>query len=322
MKDWTESQEPTERPGNWAFQLALCLLGPLFFLSYIFSILSPLPLLYLHAGTPDTRQGRAWAFAALFIGIGLASSVKGALGGVEFFLFAALPAAVLGELLLRRKGPVVSIAGAIGSILLFTAILIFGAKALGVDLIQMAKTSLDTHIHTFVDFLLTHNPPEQNKEELQKLLADPTLLYADLPGVVVSALFLLCALPCLALIRWNPKGFLKRTGIPRDYLRKWKSPDWFVWLALLCGVFHVFEVEYVSAIARNALNPLLLIYFFQGMSILAYFLDSLRLRGPIRVLIYGAGIIFLTPMIVSFGFFDLWFNFRGRHKPPVEDKEP
>jgi hypothetical protein len=47
------------------------------------------------------------------------------------------------------------------------------------------------------------------------------------------------------------------------------------------------------------------------MSILAYFLDSLRLRGPIRIIFYGTAILFLTLMVVSFGFFDLWFKFRG-----------
>jgi len=212
--------------------------------------------------------------------------------------------------------------GAFTVVLGSTALVLLATQAMGVNLLQMAKESLDSHIHTFVQFLLANNPPEQNKEELQKILANPSLVYPDLPGVALSALFLLSILPCLALIRWNPKGFLKRTGIPRDFLRKWKAPEWLVWPALLCGVFHIFEVEIASTVARNALNPLLIIYFFQGMSILAYFLDSLRLRGPLRVLIYGAGIIFLTPMVVSFGFFDLWFNFRGRHKPPAEDKVP
>ncbi|RZA02910.1 MAG: DUF2232 domain-containing protein, partial [Proteobacteria bacterium] len=83
----------------------------------------------------------------------------------------------------------------------------------------------------------------------------------------------------------------------------------------------IFPMDPFSLVANNLLKPILLIYFFQGMSILAYFLDSLRLRGPLRVFVYGAGLMFLTPMVVSFGFFDLWFNFRGRHKPSTEEKE-
>jgi hypothetical protein len=161
---------------------------------------------------------------------------------------------------------------------------------------------------------------DSTQEELKALLKSPSLIFEDLPGLLGTLLLLLCTLPCVALIRWNPKGFLRRTGIARDFLRKWRTPDWFVWLALFCGVFLIFDVEYLSVIARNLLKPILLIYFFQGMSILAYFLDSLRLRGPIRVLFYGAGVLFLTPMVVSFGFFDLWFNFRGRHRPEEEDK--
>ena len=73
----------------------------------------------------------------------------------------------------------------------------------------------------------------------------------------------------------------------------------------------LFETPILSSWARNLLKPILLIYFFQGMSILSYFLDSLRLRGPIRMIFYGTATLFLPLMVVSFGFFDLWFKFRG-----------
>jgi len=321
-QDWTEGQEPNDRPGNWAFQLALCLLGPLFYLSYILTILAPLPLLYLHAGTPSPKRGRFWVAIAFFIGLGICFSIKGLWGGLSFALLASLPAAVLGELLIRKKGPERAVLGAMLAVLA-TALLGAGlAHVQGTDLIEKGRVSLDAHIQQSVQMLLDHNPPEQNVEELKKVKENPALFYPDLPGIGISLIFLLCTLPTLALIRWNPKGFLRRTGIPRDFLRKWKTPEWLVWPALACGLFHIVEVKYLSAISRNALNTLLVIYFFQGMSILAYFLDSLRLRGPIRVLIYSAGTVFLTPMVVSFGFFDLWFNFRGRHKPPAEDKTP
>lgn len=323
MPDWTES-EASERPGSWAFQLALCLLGPLFFLSYLFSLLAPLPLLYLHSGTPNVNRGRLWSFIALILGLVLAASIKGWAGALGFFLFAALPAVVLGELLVRRQGPEKAVLGAVVATLL-AALAIFGlARLQGIDLLALTKERIDLQLQTVSQNLLSKETdlPDQTRDDLKSLAENPSLLYAELPGMAASALLLLCILPCLALIRWNPKGFLRRTGIGRDFLRKWRTPDWLVWIALFSGTFQVFQVHILTEIAGNALKPLLLIYFFQGMSILAYFLDSLRLRGPIRVFLYGMGIVFLTPMVVSFGFFDLWFNFRGRHKPPAEEKEP
>jgi hypothetical protein len=246
------------------------------------------------------------------------------MGAAGFVLFASLPAAVLAELLLHQKGAEWAVGGAMLAVIASGLIVMGVAKTQGTDIVEMGKSALHTQVQAVTENLLSRNEnlPDETKEELQSLKADPSLLYPELPGIALSALLLLCLLPTLAMIRWNTRGFLRRAGLPRDFLRKWKTPDWLVWVALFCGAFQVFEVSPLTEIAGNALKPLLLIYFFQGMSILAYFLDSLRLRGPLRVLIYGAGLLFLTPMVVSFGFFDIWFNFRGRHRPKVEEKEP
>lgn len=326
LPEWTENVERGDRPGSWAFQLALCLLGPIFFLSYLFSLLSPLPGLYLHAGTPDRVRGQIWSGVALVLGCALSAAIKGWAGSLGFLAFASLPALVLGELLLRKKGPVKAVFGATLAVLL--AVFAFSwiaAKSQGLELVPMAKSMVETQAKAVAVRLLTQSQSEISdpmREELERIEADPSLVLAELPGLALAAVLLLVTLPCLALIRWNPKGFLRRAAIPRDYLRKWRAPEWLVWPSLLCAAFLLFEVEYLSTLARNALKPILLIYFFQGMSILAFFLDSLRLRGPIRVIFYGLGILFATPMVVSFGFFDLWFNFRGRAKGQEEDKEP
>lgn len=323
---WTNKTEIPERRGSWAFQMALCLLGPLFFLSYLFSILAPLPLLYLQLGGPQVQRGRAWALTAVGIGLFLSFAVKGWLwGSVLFFLFAALPAMVLGELLLRQKGPEKAVMGAILVVTMAATLSAWSlAKSRGVELLPAAKQATELFLKDTAEHLLTQEKneiPADTRAALEQLREKPSQEMATLPGMALSLVILLCTLPCIALIRWNPKGFLRRTAIPRDFLRKWKTSEWLVWPALLCGAFHVFEVEPWSDIARNVLIPILLIYFFHGMSILAYFLDSLRLRGPFRVFIYGAAILFLTPMVVSFGFFDLWFNFRNRNRSSDKDKD-
>ena len=311
------SREPQQRPGSWAFQMALSLLGPLFFLSYLFSILAPLPLLYLQVGTPNSGRGRSWAAGAALVGILLCLAVKGWLwGSLLFFLFAALPALVLGELLLRHLSPEKAIAGAVMAVVLATSLSAWSiAKARGIELLPSARQATEQFLRDTADRLLSQDRSdisEETRESLRQLKEAPGKELESLPGVALAMILLLCTLPCVALIRWNPKGFLRRTGIPRDYLRKWAAPEWLVWPALLCGAFHLFELSPFSEIARNALIPILLIYFFHGMSILAYFLDSMRLRGPFRIFFYGMAILFLTPMVVSFGFFDLWFGFRNR----------
>jgi hypothetical protein len=327
--NWETSLESpassTARPGSWAFSLALCLLGPLFFLSYAFSLLAPLPLLYLYAGEAVRSKGRLWLLIAVAIGTVLSAVLKGWFGGIGFLVFASLPAFILGELLLSKKGPELAVAGALLAILCTALVGWLALESKGQTLWPMAKQAIESQVVSTADLLLSRNPeeiPQETKEELEALKKSPERIFAELPGFLFAALLLLCILPCVTLIRWNPKGFLRRTGISRDFLRKWRTPDWLIWPALLCGAFFVFELEPYSQIARNLVKPILVIYFFQGMSILAYFLDSLRLRGPIRVALYALGILFLWPMVVSFGFFDFWFNFRARKEPPVEEKEP
>lgn len=329
MEDnFQDSPEPWERSGSWAFQLALCLLAPLFFLSYLFTILAPFPGLYLHAGNPNRLAGRFWWAVALVLGTGMTFVIHGWFGSLAFVLFVSLPALVLGELLLLRKGPEIAVTGAFFSVL-FALFLIFWAAATfqGYSLaaaFQEMRIQLETVVKETADYMLHQGKSdwaETTKTAIEEVAAKPSSVLLELPGLAISALLLLCILPTLALIRWNPKGFLRRAGIGRDFLRKWKSPDWLVWLTILCVVPLVFDLDYLSPIARNCIKPLLLIYFFQGMSILAYFLDSLRLRGPFRIPIYFFGVVVLYPMVVSFGFFDLWLNFRSRKRPTEEESE-
>ncbi len=324
MQDALESPS-FSRKNSWAFQLALCLLGPFFFLSVFFSIFAPLPALYLRQGFETEKLSRIWSLIAVFVGCALCGLIKGGVGALGFFLFASLPALMLGELLGKKKSPELAISAAALLVLFATCALGFGiAKSHEAPLIPFVRTELKSAIHEMSTRLIETQKGDlatESLEELKKIAENPNLLIDELPGILLSAILLLCTIPCVAMIRWNPKGFLRRSGIPRDFLRKWRSPEWLVWIALFCLAFLIFEVPYLSPIANNLLKPILLIYFFQGMSILAFFLDSLRIRGPIRLILYGFGIVFLTPMVISFGFFDLWFDFRRRRQDGIDEKD-
>ncbi len=320
-----EPFEPRNPRAPWAFVLALSLLSPLFYLSLFLSILAPLPLLYLHQGTDITQLGRRFAFLATFLGASLVAVVHGPWASLGFLVFATLPAWVLGEAFVRKTTPEKAVMFSVLALLAVAALVAFVFFGLlGLEARHELLKSAQDQVVLFADSVLKNQPSlsQESRDQLKNILDNPKLVLLELPGLFLSTLLLLSALPAIAMIRWNPKGFLARTGYSRDTLRRFRSPDWLVWPTLISVAFLIFTVPHATAVAQNLLKPLILIYFFQGMSILAFFLDSLRLRGTFRFLIYGMAVMFLTPMVVSFGFFDLWFDFRERVKDGKKRNTP
>jgi uncharacterized protein YybS (DUF2232 family) len=61
----------------------------------------------------------------------------------------------------------------------------------------------------------------------------------------------------------------------------------------------------------------MVIYFFQGMAIVAYFFRKKQVPRMARMVLYGLIAIQQVVMlaVVGVGFFDTWFNFRKIGKP-------
>lgn len=306
-----------DRPGSsWAFEAALCLLAPFFFLSTIFTILAPLPVLYLHQGFQRRKRARTWAFIALPVGCVISGIVAGPFAAVGFFIYAGLPAVFMGELL-ERKVKVESTIG-LATLLVLLLSLSTGAyfiKRTGNPVLATAKTQILNYVNLLTKELLNKQKDslsESSRKEIEKIAEDPDLVLNESVGLVIAGILLLCSIPVITLLRWNPKNFQSRVGIRRDFIRRWSSPEWLVWPSLFCFAFLIYDVPYLTLIATNLLKPLILIYFLHGVSILSFYMDLFRVRGPIRAIFYAMALFFLAPMIVSFGFFDLWFKFRDR----------
>lgn len=300
----------------WAFEAALFLLAPFFFVSKVFAILTPLPLFYLHQGSPERRRSRILAFAAVPVGAILASLVLGPVAGAAFIILGAIPALVVAEMLDRQWS--------LETAILTAAFLVLFSLSCGLAIIwqwqdgalwrQLETVTLES-VRAITQDVLSREKgsiSDEARKSVEAIAESPALLWREAVGILVAAVIVLCALPAVALLRWNPKGFATRVGIRREYLRRWASPEWLVWPSLFTIAFLIFSWEPASIIATNLSKPLILIYFFQGLSILSFYFDLFRMRGPIRVILYSLGILFLAPMIASFGFFDLWFRFRDR----------
>jgi uncharacterized protein YybS (DUF2232 family) len=114
--------------------------------------------------------------------------------------------------------------------------------------------------------------------------------------------------------------FFRRIGLAApNYgaLDHWKAPDILVWLAIASGVLLLVPGFSAKILGLNGLLVLMVVYFFQGIAIVAFFFRKKRVPRAARIILYG--MIFVQQLImlavIGAGFFDTWFNFRRLGKP-------
>lgn len=101
-------------------------------------------------------------------------------------------------------------------------------------------------------------------------------------------------------------------------LKNWQLPFGFVWALifaafLLVADLYLFKVNFLKLFALNSFILFGLIYFFQGLAILAFYSKRWALPPLLRLVFYLVFLLFFQPLsmiLLGIGFFDSWFNFR------------
>jgi len=70
-------------------------------------------------------------------------------------------------------------------------------------------------------------------------------------------------------------------------------------------------------VGLNGLAVFMVIYFFQGMAVVAFFFQKKQIPRLARMVLYGLIAVQQLVMlaVIGVGFFDTWFNFRKLGKP-------
>jgi uncharacterized protein YybS (DUF2232 family) len=174
-------------------------------------------------------------------------------------------------------------------------------------LAQKAKDILDT-----VKQVLGDQPdagglaPGISGGELAKLL---TRL---LPGLVVTN---------LGLVAWLNLVLARRMRVlmggtePQPPLYVWALPEWLIFGALGAGFFLLVPAPPVRMVSLNLLLVLAVLYFCQGVAVVAALLHRWRLPPALRLITYP--LLFLQPFffaIIILGVLDLWLDLRRLHR--------
>ncbi|OPX21122.1 MAG: hypothetical protein BZ151_00180 [Desulfobacca sp. 4484_104] len=102
-------------------------------------------------------------------------------------------------------------------------------------------------------------------------------------------------------------------------LNLWKSPEWLVFIALAAGFGILLPIGWLPKVALNVLLLCGLIYFYQGLAIVAFIFHRFRVPKIIRALGYPLLLLKpLTLLVIGVGLVDLWFDFRRLHQPPTQ----
>lgn len=99
-------------------------------------------------------------------------------------------------------------------------------------------------------------------------------------------------------------------------LSQWGAPEWLVFPFLGAGFLLLVPLPALRLVAVNLFLVLGLVYFFQGLAVVAALYERFRLPGFLRLL--GFLIAFMNPVflvVTLVGLLDLWLDFRRLHQP-------
>lgn len=141
------------------------------------------------------------------------------------------------------------------------------------------------------------------------------IMVGMMPALVIGST-LMTVWVCLL----SARPLLRSRGLPvPDYgtLDHWKAPEVLVWGVIASGVLLLLPGLTLKTVGLNGLAVLTIVYFFQGIAIVAYFLRKKQVPRVARIVLYGMIAIQQLVMlaVVGVGFFDTWFNFRKIGKP-------
>lgn len=275
----------------------------IFFMSGLFAVFAPIPLLIL-----NLRNGRSLGLLAVLTNCALVYLSGGPMSLSAYFVFVVVLATALAELL--RAGHRLETAAALTFVSMVVAAALLVGGFAHIHHVN-AFAEVKTQILAMVD-LLAKNAPQGALSNPQDLDDWKEGVLLEFPSAIAVFTLVMVWANLVAALRVNPNGIREKLGLDGSYFKKWRSPEWLVWPTIATGVFLVVDAGPASGIALNVFKFLMAIYTIHGLCILSFFFDLWNVRGLFRAAGYMVSIFVMMPLLLSLGFFDLWFDFRAK----------
>lgn len=115
----------------------------------------------------------------------------------------------------------------------------------------------------------------------------------------------------LNLVTARYLAFTLRWEEPDVPLSQWANPEWLIFLFLTAGFLLLVPVSAVRLVSLNVFMVTGLLYFYQGLAVIAALFQRFHLPWFLKLM--GYALMFLNPLfilVLTLGLLDLWLDFR------------
>lgn len=310
--------EPAVNGGRTLFRLAVAVpffLGAALYLSVIFAAFAALPLIYAHL-----RFGRLAGILCSLSNIGLVFVVSGRIHAAVFFVTAVVLAAAIAECVKLKLRIEWNVVFSVGVMLVVSALLLLSySHKYNINPVQRLDAFVGEVVSQVANNVEKYKASSAiSTQDLDKFVVDPEMtkrnILTDLPSFITIFLMVMTVSNVLLMLRLNLQNVRETLCVDSDYFKHWKAPDHMVWPTLAAAFCLVIEIPMLSDVALNVFKVLMAVYALQGLAITNYLFDLWGVKGFLRPLGYLLAVVLLTPLVISLGFFDLWFDFREKFK--------
>ena len=271
----------------------------------------PVPLVFFRA-----KLGRQAATVIAMAALGCAVVLGGRLD-VLFFGELLLIGFVMGELM-ARQWPLEKTVAAVCVAVVIAGLggLLVSSLGTGQGLLTPLSEGVRYHLELSLQLYQQMGLSQDQLHFLESSMEGiQQVLVGMMPALVIGSTLMVTWISLLAA-----RGVCQRRGLPfPDYgaLNRWKAPELMVWGVIGSGVLLLVPTLAAKMVGLNGLVVFMVIYFFQGMAVVAFFFQKKQIPRLARMVLYGLIAVQQLVMlaVIGVGFFDTWFNFRKLGKP-------
>ncbi len=150
--------------------------------------------------------------------------------------------------------------------------------------------------------------------QARTILGDVKMDLESLTYQVPSLVVMFFALALWIAVLFDARS-QRRFGVvkPQIEIKNFRTPEAFIWVVIVSLLFSFVKtpVPGLQEAALNILNISLLLYFFQGLSVLSYLMEILSFGSLLKMIVY---FIFIAQLLlpICLGILDFWLNFRNK----------